>query len=176
MTMLPRARRLHGEHQDMRELTKCSSMITFTCDGVPPMTYRVALTCGGLARQGDRIVPVSHHEFDLELSDAFPLQPPKIVWRTPVFHPNFRAPVVCTGDIWFPGHSLAELCVELCELVQYKTFNIYDPLDPDAASWLAAQLAADKMLIPVDPTPIRDAEVTVRVESHDPEGTAPDGG
>ncbi|WP_432995789.1 ubiquitin-conjugating enzyme E2 [Dactylosporangium sp. CA-233914] len=163
--MLPRDRRLDGEYRDMQRLVEASSLISFTCQGVPPTSYRVTLRCGGLAHVGGQIGPISFHQFDLDLDEMFPLVPPTIVWRTPIFHPNIKASHACTGDIWFPGHSLAELCVGLCELVQYKQFNIYDPLDRDAALWLVAQLAIDDAAIPVDPTPVFDADFEVVVES-----------
>ncbi|MEU7617842.1 ubiquitin-conjugating enzyme E2 [Micromonospora rifamycinica] len=154
--MTPRDRRLHTEYADMRQLARASSMVTFTVQGLPPTRYDVVLTCRGLVRTRGLLTQSAHHEFSLTLGRSFPLLPPEIIWKTPVFHPNIVPPRVCTGDIWYPGMSVAELCVQLCELVQYKSFNIYDPLDGTAALWLGANLEADEPVVPIDPTPVRD--------------------
>ncbi|MBW4700904.1 MULTISPECIES: ubiquitin-conjugating enzyme E2 [unclassified Micromonospora] len=156
MAMTPRDRRLDTEYTDMRQLVRASSMVTFTAHGLPPTRYDVVLTCRGLVFNQEELGLSSHHEFTLTLGGSFPLLPPEIVWKTPIFHPNIRPPRVCTGDIWYPGMSVAELCVQLCELVQYKSFNIYDPLDRGAARWLGINLEADEPVVPIDPTPVRD--------------------
>lgn len=158
MSMNPRDRRLDAEHTDMRKLARASSMVTFTAHGLPPTRYDVVLTCRGLLRSRDVLTETAHHEFTMTLGASFPLLPPEIVWKTPVFHPNIAPPRVCTGDIWYPGMSLAELCAQLCELVQYKSFNIYDPLDVNAALWLRASLESDEPVVPIDPTPVRDLD------------------
>lgn len=161
MTMSPRDRRLKSEFDEMKALERSSSMLSFTATGVPATHYTVKATCGGLMRWGGKVAGVAFHEFDIDLEDGFPLLPPSVVWRTPIFHPNFKPPHVCTGDIWYPGFSLAEFCVEICNLIQYKSFNVYDPLDDEAGVWLAAMLARDEPGIPVDPRPIIDLDLAV---------------
>ncbi len=96
--------------------------------------------------------------------------PPSLVWQTRIFHPNIKPPNVCTGDIWYPALSLAELCTALCELVQYKQFNIYSPLDADAAAWLYQLLQNDHPGIPVDTRPVLDREFEIAVRPHAEEG------
>jgi ubiquitin-protein ligase len=173
MSMRPPNRRLKNEYDDMRELSAASSLVDFTSTGFPPTVYDVELRCTGLARVGDKIGYADLHRFRMTIGDEFPLTPPTIVWRTPVFHPNILPPKVCTGDIWYPGMALAELCVELCELVQYKSFNVYDPLDPTAAEWLIVQLAEaeTERIVPVDSRPVRDPEFSI-----DPQARAVDRG
>lgn len=160
----PKIRRLQSEHADMLALAKVSSFVEFAAHGSPPTRYEVNFSCFGLARSGNALIRVSYHELDLILSNEFPLEQPKIVWRTPIFHPNMKPPDVCTGDIWYPGSSVAELCTALCEMVQFKTFNIYHPLDLEAAAWLLAYLQTDHPDIPIDPRPIRDLEFELAPE------------
>lgn len=161
----PRIRRLQSEYRDMLELAQSSSLISFTSRGSPPTRYEVTLTCTGLICVNNEIFRAEDHRFELTLDDSFPMTAPDIVWRTAVFHPNIKPPQVCTGDIWYPAYSLAELCVSLCELVQYKSFNIYDPLDIEAAAWLHNLLQSDRPEIPVDHRPVRNVQFDIVIQS-----------
>jgi ubiquitin-protein ligase len=170
MNVAPYARRLQSEYESMLELAQLSSLISFSSRGMPPVHYKVTLSCDGLVRAGSEIYKVSEHRFTISLDDTFPLTAPAVVWQTRIFHPNIKPPTVCTGDIWYPSLSLAELCTALCELVQYKQFNIYDPLDVDAASWLYAQLQSSSPGIPVDRRPVIDRQFEVEARPHPGEG------
>jgi ubiquitin-protein ligase len=159
----PRNRRLENEYAAMRELAQSSSLISFTSQGSPPTQYQITFVCHGLARLHGELTRLSRHEFTFTLDGTFPLAPPVIVWKTPIFHPNMKPPDVCTGDIWYPAFTLAGLCVSLCELVQYKSFNVYDPLDNEAANWLIRYLQADESGIPVDRRPILDPDFELNI-------------
>lgn len=163
--MRPRNRRLHSEYEDMLELAKSSSMVSFTSSGIPPVQYNVTITCLGLTRRGDAVIKTAVHEFDLILTENFPLVPPEITWLTPIFHPNIKPPNVCSGDIWFPAMPLADLVVELCKLVQYKSFNVYDPLNEEASVWLLSVLRSAAPGVPVDDRPIIDQDFKIGVSS-----------
>ena len=155
MPSASRIRRLTAEHEEMQALRDASPLITFAVEGTPPTRYSVSLSCTGLFRHGKEIMTVSAHHFEVLLLEDFPLLAPAIFWRTPIFHPNFFAPAVCLGDFWYPAWSLSEMCVAICEMVQYKTFNIYDPLDKQAAAWLSKELDENPARFPVDTRPVR---------------------
>lgn len=145
--------RLRNEHAMMQELCQRSSLVRCEYSGNPPTKYCVTLSCRGLYLNDEDppcLLPIDHHEFDLLLDTAFPYVPPQIIWKTPVFHPNFKAPLVCLGDHWYPSSSLRDVCIALCELIQYKKFNIDDPLHPPAAAWLLEALHRGSYPIPVD--------------------------
>lgn len=169
MAMKPRERRLDNEHREMRELAQSSSLIAFVAHGAPPARYDIAMICRGMRKFGDRIMPTSDHRIEITLDDNFPLLPPTVVWRTPIFHPNIKPPYVCSGDIWYPAMSLADFCIELCEMVQYKSFNIYSVLNDEAAEWAWQILEFDPASIPTDPRTIRDLDFSVSV--NDPPDT-----
>jgi ubiquitin-protein ligase len=166
----PRVRRLENEYQGMLKLAQDSSLIRFSSRGDPPVRYEVTLACEGLMRVGTEVYRTSEHRFSISLDDTFPMFPPSLVWQTRIFHPNVKPPSVCTGDIWYPALSLAELCIALCELVQYKQFNIYSALDNGAAEWLYQQLQSDNTGIPVDQRPVLDREFEIEVRPHAEEG------
>lgn len=162
----PRIRRLQNEYHSMRELAECSSLISFSSRGVPPTRYEVTLTCDGLLQADHQIYKTSPHRFIITLDDSFPITAPIVIWQTQIFHPNIKPPHVCSGNIWYPAFSLADLCVALCELVQYKQFNIYDPLDLDAATWLYVQLREAPETIPVDRRPVVDQDFDIEARPH----------
>lgn len=160
-----RLRRLQNEYREMEQLRDKSSLLRFTTQGNPPTRYEVQLRCRGLTRHGSMVAFTEHHEFDIVLEREFPMMPPTIVWKTPIYHPNFRRTSVCLGDYWFAGSSIAELCVALCGMIQYKAFNIYDPLDSDAAIWLYNMLREEPDRFPIDPRPIRDLDFDLAIRS-----------
>lgn len=172
MVMRPRERRLHHEHEQMRQLERSSSMVSFSSAGIPPTQYAVTLSCRGLRRFGDTVAESNIHQFDVTLSESFPLVPPVVVWLTPVFHPNLKPPYVCTGDIWYPAMSIAEFVVALCELVQYKSFNIYDPLDEEATTWLVDLLQSEAAVVPIDPRPVVDLDFEIGIRPATQDGSA----
>ena len=174
--MSPRDRRLQSESEEMKSLAESSSLLSFTSAGVPPTHYSVTTTCRGLMRWSDKVAETRVHEFDIDLGEGFPLLPPSVVWRTPIFHPNIKPPHVCTGDIWYPGISLAEFCVEICKLIQYKSFNLYDPLDQEASIWLAVELAEENPGIPVDDRSVTDLDFDIALRAGDAQDAAGDHG
>jgi ubiquitin-protein ligase len=114
----------------------------FRGEGSPPETYEVMLKARGLARDPDGKVRLRDlHRFTLYLHLDYPRRPPIVVWLTPVFHPNLLPPErnggVCIGS-WSASESLADLCRRLSDLVAYKSLNLDDPLDPEAAEWARA--------------------------------------
>jgi ubiquitin-protein ligase len=154
----PLLRRLEKEYRDLQLLREQSSMFTFSATGAPPAQYRVDLSCGGLCIVGSDAHIINAHRFDVVIGEEFPFVAPQIKWLSPIFHPNIKPPYVCLGDHWYPGWSIAEMCVAICEMVQYKRFNIYDPLQPAAAHWLRQLMEASPDAIPVDPRPVRDLD------------------
>jgi ubiquitin-protein ligase len=145
----------------MSDLKNSSSLFTFKCEGELPTKYQVELMCGGLCRVESEVFKIGNHKFDIILEEKFPFGPPLIIWKTPIFHPNFKFPFVCMGDHWYPGWNLAEMCVTICEMVQYKSFNIYDPLNVEAVEWVKKELIENPATFPVDDRPVRDLDFSI---------------
>ncbi|MDQ3824016.1 MAG: hypothetical protein M3321_12335 [Actinomycetota bacterium] len=137
--MTPRERRLLADLRHMDELGE-SGRLTFRAEGNPPETYQVLLSVPGLARRADGTLAVRNlHRFMLYLHRDYPRRPPVVTWLTPVFHPNLLPPErnggACIGR-WSASESLADLCTRLADVVAYRSFNVDDALDPDAAEWV----------------------------------------
>ena len=156
--------RLKNELRQMQALQAASSLISFRALGVPPTKYEVELRCRGIYLSNEGVTYTDHHAFDIIIDGHFPATAPTLVWKTSIFHPNFREPHVCIGDYWFPGSSLAQMCVSICEMVQYKVFNIYDPLNREAALWIdlyTSEGQAEKL--PIDARPVTDLHFEIGV-------------
>jgi ubiquitin-protein ligase len=138
----PRDRRLTSDLAQMEELA-ARGELTFRAEGSPPETYHLLLNIPGLARDSDGTVRVRElHRCTIYLHRDYPRRPPIIVWLTPVFHPNLLPPErnggVCIGG-WSASESLADLCRRLGDMVAYRSLNLDDALDPEAAEWARRQ-------------------------------------
>lgn len=156
-----RLRRLQADWESMQRLVGESPLIEISqCSGSPPETYLVTFLCKGLIRVADAAQPsVSNtHQVEIYLHQQYPRIQPRLTWRTAIFHPNIlsgnRNGGVCIGG-WSPAETLADLCVRLAEMVQYKRYNPQAPLDPEAAEWAVEHF----LHFPVDERPIVGAAV-----------------
>jgi ubiquitin-protein ligase len=134
----PRHRRLLADLAQMHELATRTPQISFLAEGDPPETYQLMLNAAGLARRGTgELVVRQVHRCAIYLHDDYPRRPPVITWLTPIVHPNILPPNrnggVCIGS-WSASESLADLTSRLFDLVAYRSFNLEDALDRDAAA------------------------------------------
>jgi ubiquitin-protein ligase len=167
-----REERLFKEYQKMEELISQSNLISFKAPGTIPDRYTVTFTCDGLAVENGLIVLRDEHIAVIFLHSKYPLQPPRVTWRTPIFHPNFRGAEVCIGEGWRPSVTVKDLCLILGEMIQYKNYNIDDPLNSAAAAWthMIRTIAPDifpvddrNLLEPLSPKQSKKAELSERL-------------
>lgn len=119
-----------------------------------PEVYLVAYTCKGLMRdQSEQIHETESHWMEVIYGWDYPATPPKFVWHTPIWHPNFRAPSICLeGRPFAVGRTLDSIIVEVGRLVQFQAFNLNDHLDKDATEWTRR----NPNLLPIDRRDLRD--------------------
>jgi ubiquitin-protein ligase len=158
-----RDKRLQNDYEKMRELREKSPFIDFKVEGNPPEKYIVTFTCKGLVKKGERIVNSIHHMVEIYLPVEYPTKSPQLTWLTPIFHPNilgndhkWHPGKVCLGG-WTPSQFLDELCIKLGEMIQYKNYGLFSPLNTEAAVW--AKQNRDKL--PVD---MRDLVKEIEIE------------
>jgi|Deesub1362A_J573_1020465.scaffolds.fasta_scaffold45545_1 ubiquitin-protein ligase len=152
----PRELRLEEDYRNMQELVKKSKFISFEAFGSPPDRYIVTYTCKGikLDEVTKEVVPANFHQVEIYLPTGYPRVKPNLEWLTPIYHPNIGSNgQVCLGG-WAPAETLDRLCVRLGEIIQYKNYDEYDPLNASAASW-ALQ---NKHKLPVDTRPLEEVE------------------
>lgn len=153
----PRILRLEEDYKKMQELVRKSPFITFEAfGGYPPNRYIITYTCKGvkLDELTKEVVITNYHQVEIYLPSTYPRIRPNIEWLTPIYHPNIGTNnQVCLGG-WAPSESLDRLCIRLGEMIQYKNFDEYDPINASAAAW--ALKNRDKL--PIDPRPLESDE------------------
>jgi ubiquitin-protein ligase len=146
-----RAKRLLKDLQSLIALDENSDLIKVNYQGNPPERYRVIYFCKSLIWiEGNGAPSFSgRHELEIYLHKDYPRRPPALKWHTNIFHPNILPPQknggVCIGS-WTAAETLDKLCLRIGEMLQYKSYNITDPLDEEAAKWVKQHLN----ILPVD--------------------------
>lgn len=152
--MLERDKRIKNDAQHMEKLLSSSNLITFhsvsDVNGIAPDRYIVEFKCKGLIREGGQLAISNYHKIMIYLHADYPTQQPRIGWVTPIFHPNIKGGNVCLGRSWTPAMTLDELCIVLGEMIQYKLYNLNDPLDGFAAEIIQSALSQNPEFLPID--------------------------
>lgn len=157
----PHLRRLQADYEAMRTLVSASPLMRMTVMGQPPHRYRVIFQCKGIFREAEsgRLRISTRHIADIYLHVDYPRLAPHVIWRTPIFHPNFKfangSGEVCVPT-WTPGRSLAEFVLQIGRMIQYQEHNATYALNWDAAIW--AQEHADRLPVDKRPLAARDVE------------------
>ena len=154
--MNARLRRIYSDYQSIRDEFAGHPFITVTpVQGDPPEEYVIEYRVRGLELDPatNRPKPRDRHRARIYLHRDYPRRPPQIIWRTPIFHPNILSASdgggVCIGA-WTPSESLADLVLRVGEMIQFRSYNPDDVLNPEAAAWAEAHAAA----LPVDDRPL----------------------
>jgi len=146
-----REKRLVKEFQLMKALANSSSLISVDYFGDPPLRYTVTYHCKSLIWMNGNSAPSysNRHQLEVYLHKEYPRRPPALKWLTAIFHPNILPPDknggVCIGG-WTPAETLDLLCLRIGEMLQYKQYNLSDPLDEEAAKWILN----NKDILPLD--------------------------
>ena len=132
----PRLKRLESDYQVLRQKFDGHPNITVVALGVtPPEKYQVTYKVPSLRLDPTNRPIVSNVtvvQFDLGIN--YPREKPHAVAFEPVFHPNFGE-YVCIADFWSPAQSLADIILEVGEMLQWQKYNIQSPLNAPAADW-----------------------------------------
>ena len=145
----PYKRRLRRDFNEIENLAKSSDLIDFEYFGDPPNRYIITYKCKGILRSRDGTFYYSEfHQVQIRLGANYPTTRPDIKFLTPpIFHPNVSDlnGAVCIGH-WTPSLKLSEWIINIGEMIQYKRYNVEDPLNISAAEWAKN----NKSLFPVD--------------------------
>ena len=125
-----------------------------------PEKYLIHFGCGGLMKNdAGQIVRTDNHRLEVVFGLDYPSRPPRLVWLTSIWHPNILKPYLCTeGRPFAIGTALADLCLDVGAMVQYRNYNVADPLNREAAEWAKANPRS----FPVDPRSLLDARENAR--------------
>ncbi len=132
----PRLRRLESDYELLRSRFDGHPNILVEALGtVPPENYRVTYQVPSLRLDQSNVPTVVNTTVvDFELPMGYPREKPLAVSHGTVFHPNFGE-YVCIADFWSPAQSLADIVIEVGEMLQWQKYNIQSPLNAIAADW-----------------------------------------
>jgi hypothetical protein len=75
------------------------------------------------------------HEVELRIHSDYPMALPRMIFRTPLFHPNvFESGDVCMGWFRLP-YFLPDVCIRLAEMIDYQSLSTMMPSNCTAAIW-----------------------------------------
>ena len=135
--MNARLRRLYADYQQVRDEFAGHPFIDVEpMRGNPPEVYRVHYHVKGLEldQATNRPRVRTEHVVTIYLHSEYPREKPKCVLETPIFHPNFGA-YICIDDYWAAGETVADVIIQIGEMIQYQSYNPKSPLNAVAARW-----------------------------------------
>jgi ubiquitin-protein ligase len=135
--MSARLRRLAADYERIRnEFAGHPYIQAQPISGNPPDRYLVTFRVPGLRWDSrlNRPVETSFHQADIYLHNDYPREKPRCVLRTEIWHPNFGS-WICIGDHWAAGETLADVIIQIGEMIQYQNYNPKSPLNAQAAKW-----------------------------------------
>jgi ubiquitin-protein ligase len=167
--MNPRLMRLNSDYEKIRTEFVGHKCVKVEPIGgtMPPEKYIVTYRIPGLRLDSSgRPVKAFEHVAEIYLHADYPREKPKCTLRTPIFHPNF-GPYICIGDHWAAGETLADIIVQIGDMIQYRSYNPKSPLNGEAARW-AVQ---NKNSLPVGNIDLLQAEpdIDIGISSSAPE-------
>lgn len=136
MTLSPRQKRLESDYQLLRQKFDGHPNIRVVAVGVtPPEKYQVTYSLPSLRLDPQNRPIVSNTTVvEFELGINYPREKPHATAFEAVFHPNF-GDYVCIADFWSPAQSLADIMLEVAQMLQWQKYNIQSPLNAPAADW-----------------------------------------
>jgi ubiquitin-protein ligase len=132
----PRIARLSNDYQQLRLRFDGHPNITVEPVGtLPPEKYQLIFDVPTLRLDDQNRPTVSDRTFvTLTLPMGYPKEKPSAVAHEQIFHPNF-GDYICIADFWSPAQSLAEIVLDIGEMLQWQKYNIQSPLNAIAANW-----------------------------------------
>jgi ubiquitin-protein ligase len=133
----PRLRRLAADFDELQRRFNWQAALRIEPIGtMPPERYRVLYNVPTLRVDAENRPTIVHQTIvDLILPATYPREKPFAVSLDPVFHPNFAPDHICLADFWSPAQSLADIVVQIADMLQWRRYNIHSPLNAVAAEW-----------------------------------------
>lgn len=177
--MNPRMRRLAKDYEQVVKDFQNHQYITVQAnDPANPEEYRVTYNIKGISLLPDgRIQEVYRHDVIIVFPMEYPRYKPICRILTPIWHPNFKDGQICIGDIWGAGETLTDIIINIGDMIQYKSWNSFSPLNADAAKWAIEVKEQNENFFPVGDavlhiTDYASAADSVDIDLVDEEGTS----
>jgi hypothetical protein len=103
--------------------------------GTPPGKYHIIYHVDGLIQTGKSIEAKNEHTLELTLPERYPNESPQARMVTGLFHPNVSAEMIDLKGIWNLQTALADLIVNIGQLIAFQQYATDEPLNSEAAQW-----------------------------------------
>jgi len=102
---------------------------------MPPERYQIIYDVPTLRLdQSNRPTVADRTIVTLSLPMGYPKEKPHAVTHEQIFHPNF-GDYICIADFWSPAQSLADIVLDIGQMLQWQKYNVQSPLNAVAADW-----------------------------------------
>jgi len=137
----PRLTRLQNDYEKLRSKFDGHPFIHIEPLGTtPPERYRVTYRVPSLRLDPNgRTIESNVTVVEFQLPATYPKDKPRAVAMEEVFHPNF-GDYVCIADFWSPAQTLADIILDVGQMLQWQKYNILSPLNAVAANWATKNL------------------------------------
>ncbi len=131
-------------------------------EGSPPVRYMITYYLKGLKwdKRKNDVVENYQHTIEVYLHKNYPREKPQCIIKSDIFHPNFGASKICIADHWAAGESLADIIIQIGQMIQYQNYNPKSPLNQQAARWTLK----NEQLFPVGNVDLYQAEPEIDIE------------
>jgi ubiquitin-protein ligase len=136
VALSPRQKRLANDYELLRvRFDGNPNILVEPLGTVPPERYRITYQVPSLRIDAsNKPIINTVTVVDVELPMGYPRDKPRAVAHGNVFHPNF-GDYICIADFWSPAQSLADIVLDIGNMLQWQKFNIQSPLNAVAADW-----------------------------------------
>lgn len=177
--MSPRQRRIQADFEKLKNEFYNHPYIKLIYDdsdgNIPERYFVIFKNISGIklnpdsTRENKIIEKINEHKIEIYLHIDYPKVKPQCYMLTDIFHPNFRMASpndICIGDFWAPGETLVDIIYQICEMIQFKNYNVTSPLNGVAAKWARE----NENLFPIDNKEIRSGEIEIELKNNDDSG------
>jgi ubiquitin-protein ligase len=164
-----RQRRLKSDYKKLMNFFKEHPYIEINSLGeAPPEKYLVKYNnIRGLKLDEGKNTPtiITQHTVEIYLHSYYPRKAPQCTIKTPAFHPNISAGIVCVVDDidWTPQYDPVTLIFRIGSMLQYQDYNLESPRNGTAANWVKR----NKHIFPIGNISLPDTYARCTVQESD---------
>lgn len=118
-----------------------------------PSEYLLKFTTASFAppaAPGESPQRINEHKVRVLLLSNFPMVAPRVLWRTPLFHPNVSEKgILCLGELaerYRPGMDFSSLCRTIVDIAAFRNYQADEPFNQNAASWARSSLGQGQIV------------------------------
>ena len=152
--MAPIKARIFQDIEKIKQLSEITSkkVNIIKIEGNPPNHIEIELKYPTYSASGDTTVRRQPNSIiQIDLLDRYPFLPPKVYFKTPIFHPNvYINGLLCLGSHWEATEFLDLLVKRIVKIICFdpEYTNPKSPANIKAVTWYLEKLKTNPKLFP----------------------------